>query len=368
VGIDLDEFVKGVVWGDVNNDGLPDLFVSVLMGPNRLYVNRGGSSLDTWRFDDLAPASGVQLPLASFPAWFWDFDNDGWEDLLVLSYDIRHSTSLHEAVAREYLGLPLAISGNGAAVPIEQSRHYRNNGDGTFADVTQQAGLDTKVLFPMGSNFGDLDNDGWLDFYLGTGNPDLRSVIPNRMFRSVAGSRFEEVTLEGGFGHLQKGHATAFADFDRDGDQDVYMVVGGAYEGERFANVLFENPGWSDRAWISLELEGRTANRSAIGARVEIVAADPGGATRTLRRTVGTGGSFGAGSLQLHVGLGTAAQVRQVRVIWPDQARSTSSHASLAVNQSYHIVQGKEPVLLQRPATPFRKIPGAGAADHHPTP
>jgi hypothetical protein len=367
VGIDLDEFVKGVVWGDVNNDGLPDLFVSVLMGPNRLYVNRGGTSLDTWRFDDLAPAAGVQLPLASFPAWFWDFDNDGWEDLLVLSYDIRHSTSLHEAVAREYLGLPLAISGNGAAVPIEQSRHYRNNGDGTFADVTQQAGLDTKVLFPMGSNFGDLDNDGWLDFYLGTGNPDLRSVIPNRMFRSVAGSRFEEVTLEGGFGHLQKGHATAFADFDRDGDQDVYMVVGGAYEGERFANVLFENPGWPDRTWISLELEGRTANRSAIGARVEITAADAAGATRTIHRTIGTGGSFGAGSLTLHVGLGNAARVERLRIVWPDAGRTTDSHVGLDVNKAYHVVQGKPPVLLQRPPTPFRKIGLGMPAEHrHP--
>jgi len=368
VGIDLDDFVKGVVWGDVNNDGLPDLFVSVLMGPNRLYLNRGGTSLETWRFNDVAPSAGVQLPLASFPAWFWDFDHDGWEDLLVLSYDIRHSTSLHEAVAREYLGLPLAVTHNGVSVPIEHSRLYRNQGDGRFTDVTRQAGLDGRVLYPMGSNFGDLDNDGWLDFYLGTGNPDLRSVIPNRMFRSIEGARFEEVTLEGGFGHLQKGHATVFADFDRDGDQDVYMVIGGAYEGERFANVLFENPGWENRAWISLELEGRTANRSAIGARVEITAADATGATRTIHRTVGTGGSFGAGSLQLHVGLGNVVQVRQLRIVWPDRARTTSVHADLTVNQSYLVVQGKEPALLQRPPTPFRKVAGAGAGDHHPTP
>ena len=366
VGIDLDDFVKGVVWGDVNNDGRPDLFVSVLMGPNRLYLNRGGKSLETWRFDDVAPAVGVQQPMASFPAWFWDFDHDGWEDLLVLSYDIRHSTSLHEAVAREYLGLPLAITHNGTSVPVEHSRLYRNKGDGTFTDVTRQAGLDTKVLYPMGSNFGDLDNDGWLDFYLGTGNPDLRSVIPNRMFRSVEGTRFEEVTLEGGFGHLQKGHATAFGDLDRDGDQDIYMVIGGAYEGERFANVLFENPGWKNRSWISVELEGTSANRSAIGARVAITAADADGATRTIHRTIGTGGSFGSGSLQLHVGLGNAVQVRQLRITWPDAARTATSHTGLAVNQSYRIVQGKEPELLQRPATPFRKIQGAGAAEHHP--
>jgi hypothetical protein len=344
VGIDLDEFVKGVVWGDVNNDGLPDLFVSVFQGRNRLFINRGGTSIDNWRFEERGAAAGVTLPLASFPAWFWDFDNDGWEDLIVLSYDLR--TPLHEAVAREFLGLP---------INTEPSRAYRNKGDGTFEDVTRRMGLEDKAIFAMGSNFGDLDNDGWLDFYLGTGNPDLRSIVPNRMFRNVNGKRFDEVTLPGGFGHIQKGHPTAFADLDRDGDEDIYMVLGGAYEGDRFTSVLFENPGWPTNAWIALELEGRTANRSAIGARVEVEVAGANGATRTVRRTVGTGGSFGSGSLLLHVGLGPATTVRAVRVQWPDSMRTRTSYAGLAVNHTYHVTQGSAPVLLDRPAVPFRK-------------
>ncbi|HET9275863.1 MAG TPA: CRTAC1 family protein [Gemmatimonadales bacterium] len=367
VGINLEEYVKSVVWGDVNNDGLPDLFASVLHGNNRLYLNRGGSPSAAWHFEEAGAAAGVQMPLASFPSWFWDYDQDGWEDLLVLSYDLRHSQSLHEAVAREYLGLPRAIAYRNATVPVEQSRLYRNRGDGTFADVTREARLDGKVFYPMGSNFGDLDNDGWLDFYLGTGNPDMRSVIPNRMFRGVEGRRFEEVTLDGGFGHLQKGHATAFVDLDRDGDEDVYMVVGGAFEGERFENALFENPGWPRHAWISLALEGRTANRSAIGARVEVVTAEADGTRRTLRRTVRTGGSFGAGSLELHIGLGRAARVDEVRVVWPDSARSRTAYTGVEVNRSYRIVQGERPVALDRPATPFRKTAREGSAGHvHP--
>jgi hypothetical protein len=353
VGIQLDDFVKGVVWGDVNNDGLPDLFVSVLYGPNRLYINRGGTSIDNWRFEERAAAAGVQLPIASFTSWFWDFDNDGWEDLLVLSYDIN--APMNEMVAREYLGLPLEADQNGWMVKAEPSRLYRNNGDGTFSDVTQQVGLDRKVIYAMGSNFGDLDNDGWLDFYVGTGSPAFQSIIPNRMFRNVSGRKFEEVTLPGGFGHLQKGHGTAFADLDRDGDEDIYMVLGGAYQGDKFTSVLFENPGWPDNAWISLELEGRSANRSAIGARVEVVVADAHGAIRTLRRTVGTGGSFGGGSLQLHVGLGRATLVKAVRIRWPDLARSQTSYTDLAVNKFYHITQGEAPVMLDRPAVPFRK-------------
>ena len=368
VGITLNEFVKGVVWGDVNNDGLPDLYASVLFGKNRLYVNLGGSSMETWRFEERSMTAGVELPMASFPTWFWDFDQDGWEDLLVLSYDVRSSSALHEAVAREYLGLPVEIEVGGAPVELDHSRLFRNNGNGTFSDVTRQVGLDRKVIYAMGSNFGDLDNDGWLDFYVGTGNPDLRSVIPNRMFRNVQGRRFEEVTLPGGFGHIQKGHGAAFADLDRDGDQDVYMVMGGAYQGDRFTSVLFENPGVSANAWISLELEGRTANRSAIGARVEVVTAEANGTERTIWRTVRTGGSFGAGSLTLQVGLGRAARVRELRIRWPDSARTVSTFPDLALNRAYHITQGEAPVRLEQPPVPFRKVPlGAPPAGHqHP--
>ena len=363
VGINLDDFVKGSTWGDVNNDGLPDLFVSVLYARNRLYINRGGSSIDTWRFEETSSVAGVELPFASFPTWFWDYDQDGWEDLLVLSYDV--GAAMPEMVAREYLGLPLETIQDGKSVKVESTRLYRNNGNGTFSDVTRQVGLEGKVIYAMGSNFGDLDNDGWLDFYVGTGNPAFQSIIPNRMFRSVGGRRFEEVTLPGGFGHIQKGHGTAFVDLDRDGDEDVYMVMGGAYQGDRFSSVLFENPGWPDNKWITLELEGRSANRSAIGARVEVVVANASGALRTIRRTVGTGGSFGAGSLQLHIGLGQSAQVRKLRVLWPDSARTRTSYTDLAVNRTYHIIEGQEPVELARPPVPFRKMAfGAPAAEH----
>ncbi|MBC7841730.1 MAG: CRTAC1 family protein [Gemmatimonadaceae bacterium] len=355
VGIDVDDFVKASTWGDINNDGLPDLYLSVIYGRNKLFINRGGSSIDTWRFEEVAAAAGVQKPIASFPAWFWDFDNDGRDDIFVPSYDVN--AAMHEMVAREALGLPLSVRVSGVDVTYEDPRLYRNRGDGTFEDVTAKAGLSGKVIFAMGSNFGDLDNDGFLDFYIGTGNPDLRSVIPNRMFRNDGGTRFEEVTLPGGFGHLQKGHAVAFADLDRDGDEDVFEVIGGAYQGDLATSVLFENPGWPKTSWINLQLEGTTANRSAIGARVEVVAVDPSGTTRSIHRTIGTGGSFGAGPLQLHVGLGAAARITEVRVQWPDSARSRTSYPALAANRFWHVTQGKAPVALERPPVPFRATP-----------
>lgn len=110
------------------------------------------------------------------------------------------------------------------------------------------------------------------------------------------------------------------------------------------------------------------ANRSAIGARVEVVVAEATGSTRTIRRTVGTGGSFGAGSLAPVIGLGRADRVREVRIRWPDSARTTTTYADLAPNRAYHITQGETPVPLERPPMPFRKVPlGAPPVEHkHP--
>ncbi|MDQ3698772.1 MAG: ASPIC/UnbV domain-containing protein, partial [Gemmatimonadota bacterium] len=96
-------------------------------------------------------------------------------------------------------------------------------------------------------------------------------------------------------------------------------------------------------------------------ARVEIIAADSTGATRTLVRTIGTGGSFGSGSLQLHVGLGAAVRVPIVRVTWPDSLRSKSSYANLEPRRTYLLVQGQKAQVLDRPPVHFRQ----GTAGSH---
>ncbi|MEJ7709970.1 MAG: VCBS repeat-containing protein [Pyrinomonadaceae bacterium] len=96
---------------------------------------------------------------------------------------------------------------------------YRNKGRGRFEDVTAIVGLD-QVVPAMGANFGDLDNDGFLDFYLGTGMPSYSALVPNSMFRNRDGKQFVDVTSSTGTGHLQKGHAVAFTDVNNDGLQD----------------------------------------------------------------------------------------------------------------------------------------------------
>lgn len=282
VGIDLEAFVKGAVWCDLTVNGLPDLYVSVLGGENKLYINQGESPDGRWRFAERASEARVTQPIFSFPVGCFDYNQNGRHNLLVLPYDVRRFEHVAADAAAEALGL---------ATRTETPRLYRNNGDVTFTDVTAEAGVSLPI-FAMGFNFGDIDNDGYPDFYVGTGAPDLRSLVPNRMFRNRGDGRFEEVTFSGGFGHIQKGHAVALADFRNGGRVDVYTNVGGAVEGDRFRNVLFASPGFGNR-WIGLHLEGRQANRSAIGARipVRVETADGGSVTSSapFRRVAASG-------------------------------------------------------------------------------
>jgi hypothetical protein len=320
-------FVKGVAAGDYDNDGRPDLYLSCFGEPNILLRNAGGKEPGAFiRFEDVTGRAGVAEPVDSFPTWFFDADNDGWEDLWVASYSDQASMA---KVAADYLDLP--------DNPGTRPRLYRNNGDGTFTDITAASRLD-RVLVVMGCNFGDLDNDGWLDLYLGTGDPVLTSLMPNRMFRNAEGKFFQDVTTSGGFGHAQKGHGVAFGDLDQDGDQDVFARMGGAYEGDAFQCALFENPGHGNQ-WVTLELRGKSSNRDAIGARISLAVREEEG-SRIIHATVSSGGSFGASSLRQEIGLGRATAIESLRVQWPNATGTSQVFTNVPLGAAVLIVEG----------------------------
>ncbi len=336
-------FVKAVVWGDIDNDGMLDLFISRLREPNVLLRNEGPDADGRWSFSDVTATAGVAEPISSFPAWFWDYDDDGWLDIFVSDY-----SGTAGDLAAEYLGL---------SHEAELPRLYRNAGDGTFSDVTAEARLE-RVLLTMGSNYGDLDNDGHEDFYAGTGEAAFNAIMPNRMFRNSGGEFFQDVTESGGFGHIGKGHGVSFGDLDQDGDQDIYATMGGAHEGDIARNVLFENPGHGNH-WITLRLEGTRSNRSAIGARVKVIVQTEAG-SRELYRTVSSGGTFGANSLQQEIGLGNAVAIESVEITWPATG-VTDSFTRAELDQVYRVREGDSSLTRVR-VTPFRLTGTDGGA------
>ncbi len=337
-GIQLEGMVKGASWGDYDNDGWPDLYVSILGGRNRLFRNLGTSRGGMPKFADVTAQAGVAEQLVSFTTWFWDYNNDGWPDIFVSGYSATLSN-----LVREYIGQQAQATG-------EKPRLYRNNKDGTFTDVSQSVGLD-KLLLTMGANFGDLDNDGFLDFYVGTGQPNLSVLIPNRMFRNAEGKAFQDVTTSGGFGHLQKGHAVAFGDIDNTGNQDVVEVMGGVYPSDKFWTALYKNPGHGNH-WVKLHLVGVKANRLGVGARIRMVLKAPDGTRREVFSTVSSGGSFGASSLRPHLGLGQSTNIELLELKWPGSG-TVQTFQGLAADQTYEI---REDQPAAKPITAGAKV------------
>ncbi len=343
VGAAVIGFTKSVAVGDYDNDGRPDLFYSRRGEPNLLLHNvpderAGGPG---FRMVDVSAEAGIGGPIMSFPSWFFDFDNDGDLDLFVAT---NSGFGFGAQGATESIGEFIAAKpGSTFELPVL----YRNLGNGKFEDATKAIG-GIRAILSMGSNYGDLDNDGWLDLYLGNGAPSLAALIPNKAFRNAGGQHFQDVTTAGGLGHLQKGHGVAFADLDNDGDQDLFCELGGFFTGDFYPEALFENPGTPNH-WVTLRLAGVKANRSAIGARIRVDLATPAG-KRSLHLVCGTGGSFGASSLQQEIGLGDATAIEAIFIRWPGSATEQTLPGP-ALDHCYRIAEGSavcEPVAMKK--------------------
>jgi tetratricopeptide (TPR) repeat protein len=327
---DVYGFVKGVASADYNNDGKPDIFISCIDGKKFLFKNITEPGKGT-NFENVTDKAGFAKDAnPTFGTWFFDYNNDGWPDLIACNYNFKnYSTTLGYFACAEALGKPVQGAGNVFL--------FKNNKNGTFTNVTDEVGL-TKVVFAMGGNFGDIDNDGYPDMYFGTGNPDFRSLIPNKLFKNINGKRFADVTKSARVGNLQKGHGIAFADFRNIGKLDIYTDMGGTYNGDAYPNSLYVNPGQGNNNWISLKLEGTASNKAAIGSHIKLTFIE-NGVKRSVYRDVNSGGSFGSSPLQQEIGIGQAKLINEIEIKWAG-SQKIQHFRNIASNQFLHINEG----------------------------
>jgi len=318
-GVENFRCCKGSAWADYDDDGKLDLFVSNMGQPCRMYHNEGNGT-----FKDVAPDLGLTGPALSFCCWFWDYDNDGLLDLYVNDYRAR---------VAEVLCGALGIKFEGGSAP----HLYKNMGHGQFHEVAAEVGLD-RPMAPMGANFGDLDDDGYPEIYLGTGDMSYEGLDVKLLFKNEGGVYFSDATTSAGVGHLQKGHGVSFADYDGDGDLDLFVELGGGMPGDQSYNALFQNPG-NGRHWLNVKLVGVRTNRSAIGARIRADLVEPDGKQRSIYRMVGNNGSFGGNSLVEHLGLGASTQVAKLSVTWPSD-RKTQTWTNVEADRAIVITEG----------------------------
>jgi len=455
VGLDHVGCGQGVAVGDIDNDGFPDLFITCYGKPNVLFQNVSDGK-GARRFVNVTAKAG----LASHPDWkgrrnfstsaaFLDFDNDGFLDLFVCSYvkvDLdQYPKCVSTRSGRRFTCPPTLFEPTRCLL-------YRNNGNGTFTDVSHEAGIDDPNAKALGVVALDLDDDGKIDLFVandgmpnflfrnrgngkfesigprsgcavnlvgtrqaymgvdaddlhGNGRPDLFvtafSQETNTLFRNEGGGSFLDVTPGSGLGPpswFMLGFGTCFLDVDRDGSLDIAVVNGhvsrcvdeegnpnitfrqpaqlflndgkgrfhdlskqtGDYFGQPhvgrgLAYCDYDNDGHMDLAisnngesvvllhnesktpnhWLRLELQGTKSNRDAVGAKVTFKIGD----RKLVRHRKGGGSYLSASDPRLLIGLGDASQVDQVEIRWPSGL--VQRLGPLQADRGYRIIEGE---------------------------
>ncbi len=298
----------GVVWSDYDLDGFVDIYVANDSTPNFLFRNNGdGTFTETTLLAGVGYSEDGRAE-AGMGTDFGDVDNDGDFDLVVTN-----------------------LSG-------ETNSLYRNNGEGTFDNVTFGSGLG-EISFSyvgFGTGFLDYDNDGDLDLVVVNGhvmddiedyNDAVTYAEPDFLFDNRGDGTFREVSRQVGkdFRRPAVGRGLAVADFDRDGDLDLLIT------GSREPARLLRNDGVGAGHWVQVELQGTRANRSGVGARIVLEA----GGDRQVREIRAGSSYLSQNQLGAHFGLGKTKRIDRIEVFWPGGGRD---------------------ILLNLPADTFQKI------------
>ena len=309
----------GVVATDINNDGRMDLFVANDTVQEFLYINRGPGPNGTWKWQEAGLEANIAFSEAGkvrsgMGVDAADLGNRGWQDLFLANVD------------------------------QEMFNVYQNNKDETFQDVSNIEGVAqaTRLLSGWGLKYFDYDNDGAMDLILANGHPDdmiaeyslkVSWKEPLLLFHQEADGKLHNVSDRGGpaFHELYNARGLAVGDFDNDGAIDVLVCVNGGRP------LLLKNNAAAGNNWLGLKLEGVTANRDGIGAKIVWTA---GG--KTFHRLKNSGGSY----LSSHdprevLGIGVAQKIDSVEIHWPGPSKQIDRLTKLPLNTYVKVVEGK---------------------------
>ena len=212
-GIVATGYGMGVAVGDINNDGLPDLYVTNL-GSNQMYLNKGGG-----KFTDVTKESGTDDPRWSTSASFFDYDRDGWLDLMVVNYadfSVANSPNCYAATTAKDYCTPRVFRAPG-------NRLFHNRGNGVFEDVTVSAGISKEFGHGLGIVTADFNNDGWIDIYVANDGDQSQLWINQKN-----GTFVNDALLAGAAvnrnGQTEAGMGVDVGDFDGNGTDDIFVT------------------------------------------------------------------------------------------------------------------------------------------------
>jgi hypothetical protein len=273
VGLTEGDWIMSSSWADYDQDGYPDLYLAAggMGGQAYLYHNDGGT------FTDVTESAGMNLYNSGHGSAWGDYDNDGDLDLFVASNDNQFSLL------------------------------FRNNGDGTFSEVGEAAGLRDRPGNATGANWLDYDLDGWLDLFV------VNRDVPSKMYRNHGDGTFSDYGAAVGVAYSQDSDGSSVGDYDNDGDPDIF-VVSGLWDWRETPSLLLQNNlDHANRHWLKVRLEGILSNYTGIGARVVVYTDGP----LQTRLIAGSTGYMSQDAPEALFGLGSYTGTVGVIVYWP---------------------------------------------------
>jgi hypothetical protein len=349
IGILTDDFfTNGVSFGDIDNDGDLDMFVSNRDDVNYTQVNILYRN-DNGIFTDITATSGISSePSLSFCSAFFDYDNDGDQDIYV-AVDKLDKNRLYQndgsgkftdvsdssgaGIAIDAMSTTIGDYNNDGWFDIyvtnspEGNQLLENNGNGTFTNVASEVGTGFFSV-GWGSVFLDADNDSDLDLYV-SGMLDGSSLLPSAFYQNQGDNTFLIPTGIGFANDTKESYSNAIGDFNNDGLPDIIVM------NDTDNNFLWENTTSNSNNWLKLKLQGVTSNKDGIGSRIEV---STGGKTQ-YRYTLCGEGYLGQNSNTEFVGIGTATTIDQVKITW--LSGTIDIFENVAPNQTLTIIEGQ---------------------------